>query len=109
MPADAFLIEWTEWLPHDGRGLPAALIGQRIMVAGLAHDGFHALPERFLTVTTAYASSEAAAVWDWSQGCGGVSCYRLMRVEPLSFGQDLVDVLNDGLGRLMFGLDGVAE
>ena len=64
MPSDTFLIEWTEWLAHDGRGLPAALIGQRIMLAGLAHDGFHELPERFLTITPAYAASEAAAVWD---------------------------------------------
>lgn len=109
MPSDTFLIEWTEWLPHVGRGLPVALIGQRIMLAGLAHDGLHELPQRFLTVTAAYAASEEAAVWDWSQGFGGVSAFRLKRRVPLNFGQDLVDSLNDGWGRLMFGLDGVAE
>lgn len=107
--SDTFLIEWTEWRQHDGHGLPAALIGQRIMVAGSAHDGVRELPERFLTVTPEYATSEAAAVWNWSLGYGGVSGYRLRRAQPINLDQSVIDVLNAGHGHLSFGLDGVAE
>jgi len=107
--SDTYLVKWTEWRNHDGRGLPSALIGQQIMLAGLAHDGVRALPERILTVTPAYAASEAAQVWDWSRGYGGVSGYRLRRAEPITISQDVIDALNDGHGYLVFGLDGVPE
>lgn len=109
MPSDTYLSEWTEWRRHDGRGIPAALMGQEIMVSGSAHDGVGRLPGRFLTITPEYAASEAAAVWDWSRGFGGVSGYRLRRAAPIDLDQSVIDALNGGQSSLVFGLDGVAE
>jgi hypothetical protein len=107
---DTFLIEWTEWLGHDGKGLPEALLGKTIMVAGSAHDGLSLLPERFLVVTSDYAASSDADLWDWSKGYGGISAYRRKRIEPLSIDQSVIDALLAGSHRsLLFGLDGVAE
>lgn len=115
---DWLLPDWSNWETHDGRGLPAGLMGRRIMIAGLSHDLQHGLSGQDLIVTPEYAASDAAAVWDWSLGFGGVSGYRIRRdVSLLSMiDADVIKALDLGRGGsvsvsfypLLLGLDGVA-
>lgn len=113
---DWLLPDWSNWHPHDGRGLPAGLMGRRIMIAGLSHDLQQGLSGQDIIVTPEYAASDAAAVWDWSLGYGGVSGYRVRRAVSLLavVDADIIRALDLGRGGcipvsnypLLLGLDG---
>lgn len=106
---DYLLAEWGDWVDHDGGGIPAHLIGRRVMVHGLPSPDTGMIIE----LTPAYAASDAAAVWTWGEEDEGdfVWGYRVMRHEPLPFGAEALhrmDMIRSWQPPLplMIGLDG---
>jgi hypothetical protein len=110
--ADGLLPDWSDWEQHDGRGVPAKLIGQTIMIAGCAHDGSSALPDRVVEVTPAYVVSARALVWTWALGYGGVSGWRLRRAQRLPVPDDVLAAIDRDRPAghpLVLGLDGTGD
>lgn len=110
-PQDTLLRHWSDWIDHDGAGLPTRFTGRRVWIAGLMHDRT-LLQRQDVLLNDDYLASKCSHLWDWSKGYGGISRYRLRRAAPLPFDQDQIDLLNRYRRRcpspeLMLGLDGV--
>ncbi|MEA5163435.1 hypothetical protein U5903_21880 [Cereibacter johrii] len=113
---DPWLATWSDWIDHDGNGVPSAIVGRRVKLSGVGHDGRSQLPTRELVMSPEYASSADSAVWNWSKGLGGVVCYRLQLHHPIDLPEDALNALDrlrckrgGQLPPLLLGLDGLED
>ncbi len=106
---DPLLAAWGDWLDHDGRGVPAHLVGRSVLVMGLGRTCR-------VDLTQDYATSAAAAVWTWCDDDGAVRVvsYRVLRHDRLQFDAETLHALDRARGfmglngerPLLMGLDG---
>lgn len=106
---DPLLAAFGDWQDHDGRGVPAHLVGRRVWV----------LPRGWgagqIELTPEYLASQDAAEWIWEiPGAGSIVMYRPGLPSDLPFDPDTLHALDrarrvqvNPAGPLKIGLDGV--